>query len=140
MTLDDLTSRLSRILSGRPEVRVAFLFGSSVTRGSDQARDVDVAVTFSSPVRLLEQTDLAGRLEEAVGRDVDLVDLDTASTVLRWEVARVGIPLWAADPADIVAFRARAPLEYFDLQPFLERESAGLRRALEKSRWSSSRS
>lgn len=95
---------------------------------------MDVAISFARPISLLAQTELAARLEAIVGREIDLVDLDAASTVLRWEVARQGIPIWAKEPGDVVEFRARVPLEYFDLQPFLEREAAGLRRVLERAR------
>jgi hypothetical protein len=83
---------------------------------------------------------LCAELKQIVGREIDLVDLDSASTLLRWEVVRTGTVLAARDRYDLVDFRARVPLEYFDLQPFLEREADGLRRALEKSRWSASTS
>ena len=53
---------------------------------------------------------------------------------LRWEVVRTGLVLAARDRRALVDFRALVPLEYFDLQPYLEREADGLRRALEKSR------
>jgi predicted nucleotidyltransferase len=140
VTLEDLTSRLSRALEARPEVRFAFLFGSSVSKDLDAAKDVDVAVAFTRPPTLLQQGTLAIQLEQVTGREVDLVDLDATSTLLRWEVVRHGIPLLARDPADLVEFRARVPLEYFDLEPFIVREAAGLRRALEQSRWSNSTS
>ena len=119
-------------------MRLAFLFGSAATRGPNAARDVDVAVAFAQPLSLLQQGALCAQLEQIVGREIDLVDLDSASTLLRWEVVRSGIVLAARDRRDLVDFRARVPLEYFDLQPYLEREAAGLRRALEKSRWSAS--
>ena len=140
MTLDELAGRLRTALQGRSEVRLAFLFGSTVTRGVDSAEDVDVAVSFAGSLSLLEQCALASRLEEVVGREVDLVDLDQASTLLRWEVARSGVLLSARDPREVTLFRARVPLEYFDLKPYLEREAEGLRRVLERSRWSSSTS
>jgi uncharacterized protein len=140
VTIEELASRLGSALQGRPEVRLAFLFGSSVTKGLASANDVDVAVAFAHSVSLLEQCELGARLEEIVGREVDLVDLDEASTLLRWEVARSGIVLWARDQRELADFRARVPLEYFDLQPFLEREAEGLRKVLERSRWSSSTS
>ncbi|MGB8296343.1 MAG: hypothetical protein WCG85_13030 [Polyangia bacterium] len=140
MTVEELTSQLITALQGRPEVRLAFLFGSAATRGPDAARDVDVAVAFAQPVSLLQQCALSAAVEQIVEREIDLVDLDGASTLLRWEVVRTGIVLAAKDRRDLVDFRARVPLEYFDLQPFLEREADGLRRALEKSRWSASTS
>ena len=138
MTVEELTGRLITALQGRPEVRLAFLFGSAATRGPNAARDVDVAVAFAQPLSLLQQGALCAQLEQIVGREIDLVDLDGASTLLRWEVVRTGIVLAARDRRDLVDFRARVPLEYFDLQPYLEREADGLRRALEKSRWSAS--
>ena len=140
MTVEELTGRLITALQGRPEVRLAFLFGSAATRGPDAARDVDVAVAFAQPLSLLQQGALCAQLEQIVGREIDLVDLDSASTLLRWEVVRSGIVLAARDRRDLVDFRARVPLEYFDLQPYLEREADGLRRVLEKSRWSASTS
>jgi hypothetical protein len=138
VTVEELTGRLITALQGRPEVRLAFLFGSAATRGPNAARDVDVAVAFAQPLSLLQQGALCAQLEQIVGREIDLVDLDSASTLLRWEVVRSGIVLAARDRRDLVDFRARVPLEYFDLQPYLEREADGLRRALEKSRWSAS--
>jgi uncharacterized protein len=140
VTIEELSSRLTRALAARSEVRLAFLFGSSVSRGVDGAEDVDVAVGFTRPLGLLEQGTLATALEQVAEREVDLVDLDDASTLLRWEVVRTGIPLFARDRAELVEFRARVPLEYFDLEPFLEREAAGLRRALQEAKWSSSKS
>jgi predicted nucleotidyltransferase len=140
VSIEELTSRLTRALQARPEVRLAFLFGSSVSRGVDAAKDVDVAVAFTRSLGLLEQGRIATQLARAAEREIDLVDLDEAPTLLRWQVVRNGIALFARDPAELVALRARVSLEYFDLEPFLEREAAGLRQALEKARWSRSTS
>lgn len=140
MTIEELTSRLTRVLRTRTDVRLAFLFGSSVSRGLDVARDVDVAVAFTRSLTLLQRGALALQLEKVTERAVDLIDLDEASTLLRWEIVRGGTPLFAREEGDLLEFRARVPLEYFDLQPFLEREAAGLRRALKESTWSSSKS
>ncbi len=140
MTIEQLTDRLGQALQRRPEVRLAFLFGSSVTRGIDAARDIDVAVSFARPVSLLEQCELGVQLEQVVGLEIDLVDVDSASTLLRWEVVRKGVVLCARDQRDLADFRARVPLEYFDLQPYLDHEAEGLRRVLERARWSGSNS
>jgi predicted nucleotidyltransferase len=140
VTIEELTRDLGQALRGRAEVRLALLYGSAVTRGLEHARDIDVAVAFARPVSLWDQCALAEHLESIAGREVDLVDLDSASTLLRAQVARHGIALWAKDRSDLIALRARAPLELFDLQPYLEREAEGLRRVLQGARWSSSTS
>jgi predicted nucleotidyltransferase len=126
----DIEAGLRRVLALRPEVRFACLFGSAVTRGPELARDIDVAASFRTSPSLLELGELEGYLERAIGRTVDLVDLDQATTLLRWEVARTGFALCSPDAVAWLEFRARAPIEYFDLQPYREREARGLRRAL----------
>jgi predicted nucleotidyltransferase len=138
--MEELTQELRQGLKGRPEVRLALLFGSSVTRGLESARDIDIAVAFTHPMSLMDQCHLGQHLERIVGREVDLIDLESASTLLRWEVARHGVVLWTRDRRDLIDFRARAPLEFFDLQPYRDRQAEGLRRVLEASRWSSSSS
>lgn len=55
-------------------------------RGPALARDIDVAAAFGRALGLLDRARLATKLEESVGRDVDLIDLDEASTLLRWQV------------------------------------------------------
>ena len=63
-----------------------------------------------------------------------------AKTLLRWEVVRNGRTIVAAEPERLLEFQARVPIERADLEPYYQRESDGLRRALEKTRWSGSSS
>jgi predicted nucleotidyltransferase len=140
VTTDELLRELRTALAGRSDLRFAVLFGSAVTRGPDLARDIDVAVSCSPPLALLERARLATELEVALGREVDVVDVEEASTLLRWEVVRYGRTILANDPEHLLQFKARVPIERADLEPYYARESAGLRRALEEPRWSASNS
>jgi hypothetical protein len=81
---------------------------------------------------------LASDLARVTVLEPDLVDLGEASTLLRREVLNRGRLVTAPDRAAWLAFQRSVPLEYEDLRPFLERESAGLRRVLEEARWSAS--
>ena len=78
----------------------------------------------------LELGALATDLERVTNRTVDLVNVDDASTLLRWEVVRTGRLIRAAEPEAWLAFQARVSLEWDDLRPYFDRESAGLRRVL----------
>jgi predicted nucleotidyltransferase len=130
VTLDELEVQLRAVLAGRHDVRFAILFGSSVARTPDAARDVDVAVSLDASLSLMDLGALAVQLEAAVGKSVDVVDVDEATTLLRWEIVRLGRTLVARDEDALLDFRARVPLEYADLKPYLDREAAGLRRVL----------
>jgi uncharacterized protein len=130
VTVDDLVKDLQAALADRGDVRFAILFGSSVTRGPEAARDVDLAISTATPLSLDAMVALADDLERVAGKPVDLVELDAANTLVRWEVVRTGRVVTAHDPDALRAFQARVPAEYDDLRPYLEREAAGLRRVL----------
>jgi predicted nucleotidyltransferase len=140
MTLDELTTRLGTVLQSRNDLRFAALFGSVATRGIDQARDIDVAISFIRPLGLMDLARLADELESAVGREVDVIDVDDATTLLRWEVVKIAKPILVRDRNAWLELLARVPIEYADLRPYLERESRGLHRALQEKRWSGSTS
>ena len=132
-TVDELVTRLRAVLEPRADVRFALLFGSAATRGPAQAGDIDVAISFSVAPSLFDLGALANDLDVALGAEVtDVVDIDDASTLLRHEVATAGRPIVERNRDALIEFLARAPIEYEDLRPYLERESEGLRKALER--------
>ncbi len=77
----------------RPEldslgVRSLDLFGS-VARGEERPdSDIDILVEFSRPVGLFDLTRVRVRLEEILGRRVDLVPRDGLKSRIRDEVLR----------------------------------------------------
>lgn len=91
-------------------------------------------MSLTATPSLLALGHLEAELERVVRRTVDVVDVDQATTLLRWEVVRTGRVICSRDWPALVAFRARVPLEYFDLKPHLERQAAGLRQALAAGR------
>ncbi len=139
MTVDELLAALNASLSGDRRLKYALLFGSAATRGPDVARDVDIAISTSVSLGLMDRMRLATEVERATGHPVDIVDLEEASTLLRREVLRDGRIIVVNEPDALLAFKARVPIEWADLEPYFERESAGLMRALEEARWSKSR-
>ena len=140
VTVEDLIARLRPLLDARDDVRFAVLFGSAATRGPEHARDIDVAVSFTQTPTWAELARLAADLEALTGRDVDLVDVDQATTLLRWEVVKAARPIVVHQRQAWIELLARVPIEHADLRPYFERESRGLRRALEETRWSKSTS
>jgi predicted nucleotidyltransferase len=139
MVSGEFMAAMRSVLEAREGLRFALLFGSA-TRGLAGARDVDVAVSFTASPGLMELARLGDDLERAVGRQVDVVDIDHATTLLRWEVVKVALPILVRDRDAWLELLARVPIEYADLRPYLERESRGLHRALQETRWSGSTS
>lgn len=105
-------------------VAAVYLFGSRARGDSRSDSDVDVAVLLSGPGHgglVGPLSDLSGRLERALGRTVDLIDLRTAPPDLVHRVLRDGELLLDRLPDERVAFEVRSRNDYFDVLPHLER-------------------
>ena len=112
-------------------VEVAILFGSAAKGRLRPDSDIDIGI-LTLPDRALsfnEELALATELERLLGREVDLVRLDTASTLLRFEASQ-GRHLYEARVGAFADFVARALVEHEDLRPILLRCAAGMFRRL----------
>ncbi len=124
-------ARLSATLRDGPPLRLAVLFGSAAAGKLRADSDVDIAILPAGADLLLrEELDLQVALARACEREGDLVRLDRASTLVRWEVARSGMPLWTSGPDEFSRFVAEAASEYLDFAPAYARAAEAFRRAL----------
>ncbi len=81
-----------------------YRFGSTASAQEHAESDLDIAVLAGDPIDAVARFELQERLAAAVGRDVDLVDLRRASTVMAMQVISTGVPLAVFDPAAQEAF------------------------------------
>ncbi len=121
-----------RLLAGAG-VEVAILFGSAAHGQLRPDSDIDIGIigSLGQDMDLEMELALGADLERAFGREVDLVRLDTASTLLRFEASR-GRCLHEARAGAFADFVARALLEYEDLRPILRRCAEGMFRRLKE--------
>lgn len=94
--MDD--ARATRIIrEALPDVVAVYRFGSTI-RGEERAdSDVDLAVLAAAPIDPLQRFALQEELAIALRRNVDLVDLRRASTVLAMQVVSTGEPIFIED-------------------------------------------
>ena len=124
MPQQPVARQLERFFAGREtdEPAAVYLFGS-VARGDDRpGSDVDVGVLFRrDPPPTLEGPPLRleGKLEQLLGRAVQVVTLNTAPADLRARVLRDGVLILDRDPSLRIRFEVRTRNEWFDLQPIL---------------------
>lgn len=128
--IEVITALLARI----PQVKFAYLFGSQARGNAGPLSDVDVAVfldrrlsCFEWRLRLMEQ--LAQVLET---ERLDLVVLNDASPVLRYEVIREGQVI-KEDKKKRVEFETRALAEYLDTAFLRKEQRAYLKQQLTRS-------
>ncbi|HBB65212.1 MAG TPA: hypothetical protein DCZ84_01045 [Candidatus Vogelbacteria bacterium] len=95
-------------------------FGSQVKNGATGMSDFDFGVLTEKPLSLSLRTNLSGYISSklSINEDkIDLVDLYTASPMLKFEVARAG-KLIEGDTFDCIRFKVRAMKEYQDTAKF----------------------
>ena len=80
-----------------PEVKAIYLFGSQGSNTSRENSDVDIAILPPEPLAAIERWELSQQLATELNIDVDLIDLLTASTVLRMEIITTGQRLYSCN-------------------------------------------
>jgi predicted nucleotidyltransferase len=83
-----------------PDVVAVYRFGSTLRGGERVDSDVDLAVLAASPLDPVRRFELQEELAIALRRDVDLVDLRRASTVMAMQVVSTGEPIGVLDPVE----------------------------------------
>jgi predicted nucleotidyltransferase len=98
-----------------PSVVAVYGFGSRARGEAAPTADVDIGVLLGRRPPLREELLLRAAVVRELGRDdVDLVVLDGAPPLLRYEVVATGSRLFARDEVAADAFEAAAYREYFD--------------------------
>ncbi len=104
-TMATLKKEIASFLRGRiANLQAVYLFGSTADGTTNAESDLDVAVLAEGPLTVDERWNAQDELALKVRRDVDLVDLKRASTVMRQQVVSKGIVIHDGDPAARQAF------------------------------------
>jgi predicted nucleotidyltransferase len=114
-------SGAEQIWEAFPDVIAAWAFGSAQTGRVGASSDLDVGVLFALSPSLDELADLRRELQQALQvDDIDLVVLNEASPILRFEVT-CGRLLLCRDMAKLAEFVSLTAREYEDEMAFLHR-------------------
>lgn len=103
---------IEAVLAIVPEVKAVYLFGSFGTSLQRAESDVDIALMPFSRLSGIAIFGIAGRLAGILGRDVDLIDLSVASTVLRAEIFARGERIFCLDEPECERFEDFALASY----------------------------
>jgi len=125
----EMLERLKRQAAVWPELKLAVLFGSTARGQARPKSDVDLGILldpYSPELRFQVEAEL-GR---AAGRPVDVILLDDAPPLLRFEIAREGVLLFQREDHRWTDFKARAMVDWWDWAPTHRMIAAGVVRRL----------
>ena len=114
--LIDLAPVLDVLRREIPSLAGIYLFGSQATGTAGPKSDVDIAFFAGRALPQLELLRLREKVSAAMRREVDLVDLADASTILQMQVLRDGRLEATIDANAIGLFELRVLRDYRDLK------------------------
>lgn len=105
---------VSQLKKRFPTLTFVYLFGSMATKRATATSDVDIAILATSHLDSVEKWDSAQELAILLKQDVDLIDLATASTVLRYEIITSGTLIYTQNPTAALKQEVEWMSEYLD--------------------------
>jgi predicted nucleotidyltransferase len=119
-SLDAMAPLLEVFFAARDDVETAWVFGSLATGRTWRHSDIDIAILPRDP-RLASRAvwelkfDLSSRLEQLLGRPVDVTIATEGSTLLRYRVASEGVIVYG-DGAAAAETRMRSISEHIEFK------------------------
>jgi predicted nucleotidyltransferase len=102
----DLSAAVEALRAAIADLQAIYVFGSVATGQERPDSDVDLAVLASRPLEGEARWRLQEGIAAGLGRDVDLVDLRAASTVMQVQVLRTGRLLFEPEGSGRALFEA----------------------------------
>jgi predicted nucleotidyltransferase len=118
--MEDLLDRLRNCAASLPAVRLAVLFGSTARGQARRHSDVDLGVSLH-PGTTARRSEIEAALGRAAGRTVEVVYLEEAPPLLRFEISRDGMLLLEREDGLWTDFKAKAMVDWWDWAPTARR-------------------
>lgn len=99
-----------------PGLVALYLFGSVACAEHTLDSDIDIAFLAAKPFDNLLRWELAQEIALALKKDVDLVDLNACSEVMRFQIISTGQLIYSADDKSVNEFADKTYWLYVDLQ------------------------
>lgn len=126
--MDGLLKSLRHRAASLPEVRLAVLFGSMARGKATRRSDVDLGISVE-PDTPAVRSNVRAELERAAGRSLDVVFLEEAPPLLRFEISKDGVLLFQKEDHLWTDFKTRAMVDWWDWAPIAKRiEEEAIRR------------
>lgn len=118
---EEVIALVRKILEEDKRIRYALVFGSLAAGTFGASSDVDVGVAFEKRLSMDDQIDISMSLSVALDRNVDVVDLRTATGVLLQQLLAKRITLVKRDETIMPNLMVKRVYEEMDLMPLFER-------------------
>lgn len=122
--ITDLTERITEELCDDVGLEVVIVHGSRVSGTARADSDVDIAVLYDAPLSLEQRFSLLARLENVLGKPVDLVDLFSLHGTILKKILTKGRVLLGRGSVKYTQLLRRMVFNQEDMMPYYNRAIA----------------
>lgn len=116
----DAINKCKDILIKNDKIIFAYIFGSYAKGNDRKDSDIDIAIYLKDNIDTYEYLDMKMKLSEGVKREVDLVILNDANPLFKYEIYRDNILLFSKDKAIEGKYKVKTLFEYNDMKRYLD--------------------
>lgn len=95
-----------------------YLFGSFGSAFENKSSDIDIAILLTKKIKRTSLWEISQKIASAVNREIDLIDLLQANTVLQKQIITSGKLLYCKDKTKCAKFETTVLSSYLDLNGF----------------------
>lgn len=117
----DLDRTIESVMSRYPSVVLTILFGSMAQDRTRDDSDLDIAIASSTPLTAQTHLVIIENMALAVGRPVDLIDLDRTHNPLLRQILTKGRKVLCHDRTHYAELMLRMVYEEADVMPYYRR-------------------
>ncbi len=119
--MKNLQVLIRRVLAQYPDIKLCIVFGSVAAGNSSDHSDLDIAIAADQPISTDKYLELIEQFSSATSRDIDLIDLMTATgPILRQALSR-GQIVQIHDKRLYARLISRMLFNQADMMPYHER-------------------
>jgi uncharacterized protein len=115
MSQEDLKKKIVDLLLPRIHPYLIVLFGSTTQKRERKESDIDIGFLSDTSFSSYETFMIAQELANSLDRDIDLINLATASTVLQAQIINTGEVLYCEDEKRWMEFKIKVLKMYAKL-------------------------
>lgn len=112
----DLSANIASFFSGRSDILLVFVFGSTASGKTTRQSDVDLALLFSDVPDVFVINELRDELAGRLKKEVDIAVLNGASPILKMQVLKNGALVFKRSASSYSSFFTETLNQYDDLK------------------------
>lgn len=116
----DNIEKCKNILIGYENIVFAYIFGSYAQKVIRTDSDIDIAIYLEKELAVETYLEIKADLTEACKREIDLIILNDATPLLKYEIYKNSISLFSRDKAIETSYKVKTLFEYNDMKKYLD--------------------